>query len=154
MKTMRVICAIDDSPYSQEVVEVLTAREWPEDCEIKLLTVLEPVELEGNGEFLELRSEIQDKRKDAAKNMLEKARSKISGSETINVHFEIREGCPKEEILKAAVEWSADKILLGAHGHGICPRHILGSISRTVAAHAPCTVEIVRSSSRAKAKAH
>ena len=37
--------------------------------------------------------------------------------------------------------------LVGAHGHGVCPRFILGSVSSAVATHAPCSVEIVRTGS-------
>jgi nucleotide-binding universal stress UspA family protein len=60
------------------------------------------------------------------------------------VHFEIRHGSPKTEIIRTATEWEANRILIGAHGHNVCPHNLMGSVSRAVAEHAPCSVEIVK----------
>lgn len=60
------------------------------------------------------------------------------------VHFEIREGQPQSQIIDAAVEWSADKIIVGAKSRLGCDRFMIGSVSNAVANHAPCSVEIVR----------
>lgn len=54
------------------------------------------------------------------------------------------EGVPKDEILREAAAWGADRIVLGSHGRGRVQRAILGSTAAGVAAEAPCTVEIAR----------
>jgi nucleotide-binding universal stress UspA family protein len=54
------------------------------------------------------------------------------------------EGMPKDEILREAAAWGADRIVLGSHGRGRVRRAILGSTAAGVAAEAPCTVEIAR----------
>jgi nucleotide-binding universal stress UspA family protein len=54
------------------------------------------------------------------------------------------EGAPKDEILREAAAWGADRIVLGSHGRGRANRAILGSTAAAVAAEAPCTVEIAR----------
>jgi nucleotide-binding universal stress UspA family protein len=54
------------------------------------------------------------------------------------------EGTPKDEILREAAAWGADRIVLGSHGRGRANRAILGSTAAAVAAQAPCTVEIAR----------
>ncbi len=142
----KIIFAIDDSPYSSKVVEAAARRVWPKDSELKLLTVLEPVQLANDERSTVLVSEIQERRRDGARKMLEEARKQLSSREQSGqrVHFEIREGNPKQEIVNAAVEWSADKIVVGAHGHGMSAAKYLGSIPRTIAQHAPCTVEVIR----------
>jgi nucleotide-binding universal stress UspA family protein len=54
------------------------------------------------------------------------------------------EGMPKEEILREAAAWGADRIVLGSHGRGRAQRAVLGSTASAVAAEAPCTVQIAR----------
>jgi nucleotide-binding universal stress UspA family protein len=43
-----------------------------------------------------------------------------------------------------AEEWDADLIVVGSHGYQSWERMLLGSVSQSVAAHAECSVEIVR----------
>jgi nucleotide-binding universal stress UspA family protein len=54
------------------------------------------------------------------------------------------EGIPKNEILREAASWEADRIVLGSHGRGHGERAILGSTAAAVAAEAPCSVQIAR----------
>ena len=52
---------------------------------------------------------------------------------------------PEHAIVDAARQWSADLIVLGSHGRRGMDRWLLGSVAESVARHAPCSVEIVRS---------
>jgi nucleotide-binding universal stress UspA family protein len=61
-----------------------------------------------------------------------------------NVTTKTVEGVPKDEILREAASWGADRIVLGSHGRGRAGRAILGSTAAAVAAEAPCTVQIAR----------
>jgi nucleotide-binding universal stress UspA family protein len=56
----------------------------------------------------------------------------------------IVQGVPKDEILREAAAWGADRIVLGSHGRGRGQRVILGSTAAAVVADACCTVEFVR----------
>lgn len=145
---MKVIVAIDDSPYSEWVIDTITKRHWAANTEFRILNVVEPVHLEelGKGKWIDVVQQSLKRREDAARQHCEEAREKLKLQipDSI-VHFELRHGAPREEIIKAATEWSADKVVLGAHGRNICPRFILGSVSRAIATHAPCSVEIIRS---------
>lgn len=160
---MKVLIAIDDSPFSEHVIEAISRRKWAEAVQFRVLTVIEPLSLEPQEkDWRELMSEVMKRRRDSAEKLLKHAREKLIAHYPEGaVHFEIREGAAKSEIIASAVEWQADKVLLGAHGHGICPTHVIGSVSRAVAAHAPCTVEIIRprlassrGESEARPKAH
>lgn len=142
---MKVILAIDDSPYSQHVLTAVCKRKWPSDCQFKLLTVIEPTNMFVETKDKTMPEEIKEKRNNHASSFCEAARHKLMEHHPeAQVHYEIREGSPKKEIIDAACEWSSDKILIGAHGRDVCPHWLLGSVSRAVAAHAPCTVEIIR----------
>ncbi len=144
---MKAIVAVDDSTYSQEMVSEVARREWPRHTQFKILRVIEPVswaEL-GKGRWADVAREAHTRRMHDAEQLCARFRELLqSHLPDARVHFEIREGSPKEQILFSAAEWQADKIMLGAHGRDICPRFALGSVSRSVARHAPCTVEIVR----------
>ncbi len=141
---IKIIFAIDDSEYSARVLETVAKRMWPDGSVFKLLTVLEPTDLSKNQSLESMENEIRQRRKTEAQRLLDEACKRLSTANYDTIQIEIREGNPKQEIVNAAKEWSADKILVGAHGHDVCPTFSLGNTSRTVAQHAPCTVEIIR----------
>jgi nucleotide-binding universal stress UspA family protein len=145
---MKVMIAIDDSPYSKDVVDSIVRRAWPERTKFKILTVLEPLCVSCNdsgADFSDSLSDVYRRRRQVAERLCEKIAHKIiSAVPTANVDYEIREGLPRTEIINAAVEWAADRILVGAHGRDVCPRNLLGSVSRAIAKQAACSVEIVR----------
>jgi nucleotide-binding universal stress UspA family protein len=123
---MHVILAIDDSPHSKEALETTIKQRWPENTEFRVLNV-------ANGQHkysVEL-----------CKNVRQKL---ITAMPDAIVHYEVRDGSVADEIINSAVEWNADKIIIGAHSKDICPHNLLGSVSRDVVTHAPCSVEIVR----------
>jgi len=61
----------------------------------------------------------------------------------------IREGDAPRVIVDCAKEIGADLIVLGSHGRKGFDRLLLGSVSDSVARHAPCSVQIVRAAPRA-----
>jgi nucleotide-binding universal stress UspA family protein len=56
-----------------------------------------------------------------------------------------RKGTPKALLIEEAENWSADSLFVGAKGIRGLDRLLLGSVSATVAAQAPCSVEVCRS---------
>lgn len=144
---MKVIIALDDSPYSKHVLEVVSRRHWPQDTEFKILHVLVPVELGSwvDEEYPQIQSEIKERRQKNAELLCSEARLRMEKHcPDARVHFEIRHGSPRIEILQAATDWEANRIVIGAHGHNVCPHNLMGSVSRSVAEHAPCSVEIIK----------
>lgn len=142
---MKVMIALDDSLYSKHVVKGILNRPWPANCEFKLITVLEPLELTESEMHKRVVSEVQEMRHEAARQFLTEVKESFDKFEGARVHFEIREGSPQSEIIDSAVEWEPDRLVVGACGKGAGNRKtLLGSTSHTVAAYAPCTVEVVR----------
>ncbi|MBP6743598.1 universal stress protein [bacterium] len=145
---MKIIIAVDDSPSSSELVRTITSRKWPQDVNFKILTVLEPSCVSyadlSISEYAHTAAELYTKRKAAARHHCEAIRHKLEEAiATASIHYEVREGAPWAEIVTAAVEWSADKIMIGVHSKDVCPHNMLGSVSRAVVNHSPCSVEVV-----------
>lgn len=143
---MKAIIAVDDSPMSEELIQNVLRRRWPEHTQFKVLTVLEPIcypsEIEHYASSL---VKVFDQRMERAAKHCEKVRERLEGGiPGASVHFDIREGSAPSQIVDAAVDWSADKILMGAHSKDVCPHNLLGSVSQRVASHSPCTIEIIR----------
>ncbi len=146
---MKVLIAVDDSPNSESVIDSAVKRSWPEETHFFILTVLEPIplDLENQKELQALIEEGTEKRRKTAKELVEtvsqKLKKQLSGKEG-SVDFAVKEGSPKKEIVESAIEFGADRILIGAQGHGTNPCNLLGEVSRVVAATAHCSVEIIR----------
>jgi nucleotide-binding universal stress UspA family protein len=56
----------------------------------------------------------------------------------------IRAGDPAEEIIKAAMSFHADLLVVGAKGLGAVGRFLLGSVSSKLIHHSPCSILVVR----------
>ncbi len=143
---MKVIVALDRTEFAGQIVEAVSKRRWPIDTQFKLLTVLEPLQWQAASciEWNELAQTVLERRKHHADDILSDARQKLkSAIDHSVVHFEVRNGSAREEIITAATEWMADKIILGAHGHSP-NRLITGGVSHSVAQHATCSVELIR----------
>lgn len=149
---MKIIVAIDDSPYSEYLVSAIGKRSWPVDTQFKVLSVIEPAEAQLVDELaLQAKRELVSRRKHHAEKLTGAIRKKIEAHvPDAIVHCEIRNGDPRREIIAAAAEWEADRILIGARGRSVCPQLSLGSVSREVTRHAHCTVEVVREPSRSQ----
>jgi nucleotide-binding universal stress UspA family protein len=87
------------------------------------------------------RARLQDLVERTASELGERAASKPLHIETVVI-----DGSPKQVIIEEAERWGADLIVVGCHGWGPVKRFLLGSVSQAVTVHAPCSVEIVRSS--------
>jgi nucleotide-binding universal stress UspA family protein len=75
---------------------------------------------------------------------LERATEKLRAGGALQVSTEVLTGSPKRRIVEEAEGWGADLIVVGSHGYKSWERMLLGSVSQVVAAHAACSVEIVR----------
>lgn len=61
-----------------------------------------------------------------------------------NVHSEVLRGRPADELLQKAADWGPDLILGGSQGRSMLGRFFLGSVSKSVAEEAACSVRVVR----------
>jgi nucleotide-binding universal stress UspA family protein len=142
---MKILIATDGSVYSEAAIKAVAARPWPANSEMRVITVMEHTPIAGisGGEFgLQFTDYLSQVR-----NYLKELAIQASGQlrqDSYNVSYTVREGAPAEEILEEAKSWEADLIVMGTHGRRGLSRFLLGSVAERIAAHAPCSVEIVR----------
>jgi nucleotide-binding universal stress UspA family protein len=87
---------------------------------------------------------VRQNERHAAEYLTRKAAESLTNVQAESV---VRErGDPSSVIVQEAVEWPADLIVMGSSGKGGLKRLVLGSVSQAVAAKAPCSVELVRTS--------
>ena len=145
----RLIVGIDGSLDSDMALREVAAREWPVGSTIRLITAIEPLmsvsfalsSLDPAAGWL--------KQKDIdaralANRMNQRAAERLRGT-GFSVSSLVREGNPKQILVKEAKRWKADCIFVGAKGLRGIERFLIGSVSMAVTARAPCSVEVVRS---------
>ncbi len=140
-----LLIAYDGSLHADTAVQSVAARKWPKGTRVTVLAVSEFF-LRMGDITLALSKALghdgqespwpwMDARLDKAVRKLEsaglKARSAMVYGET------------RRTLLDKAKDFKADTIIMGSHGYTGIRRLMLGSISATVAAHAPCSVEII-----------
>ena len=147
---MKILLAIDGSPCSGTAVAEVARRPWPDDSQLRVVSVVEPPgaltaePYPGAGGYFE---EVERLKQQQAEEILARAAGLLrggAGTASLGVATEALAGSPKRTIVEEAEAWGADLIVVGSHGYHTWERMLLGSVSQSVAAHALCSVEIVR----------
>ena len=146
---MKILLAVDGSPFSQAAVESVANRPLPPNSKVKIITVMEPFQpyvAETWTMSAQFYDEVERSIKTQADEDLRKAVKVFQAAINNNVTVTTAavRGNPKAAIVEEAERWGADLIVVGSHGYRGFKRMLLGSVSQAVAAHAPCSVEIVR----------
>lgn len=143
---MKILLAVDGSPYSTAAVESVSRRPWPTGTVVRVLSAVEHVvppasELwyDAGGSLEEANRQITKQAEELTNKVGETVRASGLAVETA-----VRHGDPRSVILDEAKEWDADLIIVGSHGYTGIKRLLLGSVAQSVVSHAPCSVEVVR----------
>ena len=125
---VRIVVGFDGSKASDAALNSVASRSWPVGSEVRVVTAREA------------------SRPEERSIRLEKLRA--AGLLPIEIS---KDGEPARVLVKEAGEWGADSIFVGTRNlHGF--QHLLhGSVSSAVAAHARCSVEVVRAAKAAAA---
>jgi nucleotide-binding universal stress UspA family protein len=146
---MKILLAIDGSPCSQAAIEEVARRPWSEDSQVRIISVIEtpaplvaePYMMAGSY-FAEAEKIYRRQAEDAVEQAAAKLRGGRNGGPQVSA--QVLAGSPRRTIVEEAEEWGADLVVVGSHGYRSWERMMLGSVSQAVAAHARCSVEIVR----------
>jgi len=147
---MKILLAIDGSPCSDTAVEEVARRPWPPDTQVRIISVVEPpapLVAEPYMGVVHYFEEVERLKKQEAEGTVERAAASLrdgEGTRRVPVSTEVIKGSPKRTIVEEAEAWGADLVVVGSHGYDTWERMLLGSVSQSVAAHARCSVEIVR----------
>ncbi len=146
-KVRRILLATDGSKCSGAALQLLIEQVGPDETEVRVLHVLEPLPLlvvreMGNREP-DLQGLLEAQTKQAAEDLVAKIAETLR-AKSVKVTTAVARGNPKSRILDVAEKWKAELIVLGSHGRSVLDRFLMGSVSDTVARHARCSVEVVR----------
>lgn len=146
---MKILIATDGSKYGTAALErgCDLAAHMP-DSEVRIVTVYElpgPIATEPYISAPIYTQEIIDGLETAAQSVLASARrTVVRNCPGVPVNTSEARGKAASAIVDEAIEWNADLIVVGSHGHGFWGRALLGSVSDEVVHHAPCSVMVVR----------
>jgi nucleotide-binding universal stress UspA family protein len=145
---MKVLLAVDGSPYSDDAVAIVIARPWPKGTVVRVLSAMRVISvLPPVGDFIGVQGQVEVPGTREAQQEAQRLvgavaeKLKLAG---IDAQTAVKEGDPRNAIVDEAQEWSADLIVVGSHGLTGIARWLLGSVAQSVVAHAPCSVEVVR----------
>jgi len=135
---MKILLAVDGSHFGFTAAASIAARPWPPGSIIRIVHVCESA-----AEATDINPARLQPPFPPAPYAIEKALGRLAGL-PFKVEAKVLPGRPKAAILDEARDWGADLIVVGSHGTSGIERFLLGSVSLAVAAHAHCSVEIVR----------
>jgi len=147
---MKILLAIDGSECSDAAVGEVARRPWPDDSQLRVISVVEPpgaLTAEPYMGAVGYFEEVERLKRRQAEEVVGRAAELLrggAGTAQLGVGTEVLAGSPKRAIVEQAEAWGADLIVVGSHGYHTWERMLLGSVSQSVAAHALCSVEIVR----------
>jgi nucleotide-binding universal stress UspA family protein len=139
----RIVVGVDGSPASR------TALEWAGDeavhhgSELVVLTAWLPIAPPLAGTSSTLPTHGVTHPGEAAKGQLMETIRDVLGEEPpVLVQPQVKEGSAAKVLIDLSED--ADLVVVGAQGHGGFAGMLLGSVSQHLAAHARCTVVVVR----------
>ena len=142
---MRLLLAVDSVATTEMIMNAVTSRQWPRGTRARVLSVVEdeavPAEVWREAGYTV----------DAVQQEMERRGEQVSALTVeplrrlgIEAEVTIMRGDPSWLINFEARGWSADMILIRAHNRTDFRNWMLGSVARSVAREATCSVEVVR----------
>lgn len=139
---MKILLAIE--PADRVVLEQVAARPWPADSSWEVLSVVESAHMWTTSEVAE---EASRRTKEAIASAVERIQAKGWDAAGKTAY-----GDAKDAILDRAAAIGADFVIAGSHGSSAptsaVKRFMTGNVSAGILRYAPCSVEIVRASTR------
>jgi general stress protein 26/nucleotide-binding universal stress UspA family protein len=143
---MKILLAVDESPYSSEAVREVIARPWPPGTIVRVLSAVEDILTpatdlwyDASGNLQHANQELTERAEQMTARIAESLADTGLKSEPL-----VRHGDPRTLIVDEAKEWGADLIVIGTHGYKGFKRILLGSVAHSIVSNAPCSVEVVR----------
>jgi nucleotide-binding universal stress UspA family protein len=147
---MKILIANDGSEYGSAALDMAAKIiDCGEETQVKIVSVIEPsgsledeAMVESVEDLLDPSNQMYKRAQVIGKDSKTALKAKCKGD--CDVTYETLAGAAAPTIVEESEKWDADLIVTGSHGYGLWKRTILGSVSRRIADHAPCSVLIVR----------
>lgn len=144
---MKILLAVDDSKFSQAALRMLLAQNNPRKTDVRVLHVVEPLDApyypELSSPYPTNVDEINKGRMRAGRELVERF-IKTLRTAGFKADSAVKSGHVRTLAVDVAKKWHADLIVVGSHGRKGLKKLLLGSVSDHIARHAPCSVQIVR----------
>jgi nucleotide-binding universal stress UspA family protein len=147
---LRILLAVDASPDAAAAERLLGELGMPKSAKVTLLHVVEKADhvtsrlfASGRADLAQLANDVLQARKEAAQRLLDQVQKRLR-STGFSADAVLAEGHPAPQIIRAAQQRRVDLVVLGSRGMTGVKRFLVGSVSRKVARHAPCSVLVVR----------
>ena len=145
----KVYLALDDSPFSDHVVERIGSRPWKDGTQIMCATAIPTLaeymnEAQDTHEIQALESFRNQQIADSdvhLKQVCELLKKKLPNAK---VSYEILQGDPRDVVVDGAKQFKADLIVSGCKGKGWVDRMLIGSVSEAIAERSDCSVEVIK----------
>ena len=137
---LRLVVGVDGSSECRAAVTSLASRRWPAGTEVSVLSVLEPAA------YLAISEQADATTQDAFAVLTRPACEAAKQLEHTGLRATVRigHGPPASALVVEAQRSKSACIWLGHRGLSRLERLLIGSVSASVAAQAPCSVEVVR----------
>lgn len=140
---MRVLIATDGSKHAEEAAQFLAHLPHTEKMAIEVLAVTPQLEIHGSREIVEWAKRNESAEAVRIEEICQRIERVFEGA-NVEVTHRVIKGHPRKTIVEEADKRRVDLIVLGALGHSLSDRFMLGSVSDFVATHAHCSVLVVR----------
>jgi nucleotide-binding universal stress UspA family protein len=139
---MKILLAVDHSKYSEAALHMLIKQVRAEGTEVAVLHVMEVslADFESRATFETMRANRMRQANGLVERFAEELQQAGFATKTM-----VEEGDAKESIISFVERWKPDLIFVGSHGRRRFRRLALGGVAETIARHANCSVQIVRS---------
>ena len=146
----KILLPTDFSPCSERAIEYAAALAKGLGTSVHLVHTLdEPAAARGLWDPAVHDPHRRDRAYHAARGRLADVAQRLLPLATA-VSAEVRSGDAAEEIVKAAVDYGCDLVVMATHGRTGLPHLVMGSVAEAVIRHAPCPVLTVRQSGAAR----
>jgi nucleotide-binding universal stress UspA family protein len=144
---IRIVAGVDGSEISMAAIREIARRSWPAGSEALLVSVTNGMpEGIAPGAFYDAgwSATAWSRERGPTMEAANAEAAAILQRAGLTVHTETAVGNAASLILQMSEEWGADVIFLGARGHELLDRILVGSVSSKVVARSKRTVEVVR----------
>jgi nucleotide-binding universal stress UspA family protein len=149
---MKILLAVDGSNCGEAAASEVARRPWPAGTEVRVVSAVELPFVPTtetwalpDSYYSQLEQAGYEQAHRTVNGVVERLRATAAERPApLEITSHVVTGSARDVILGEADEWGADLIVVGSHGRRGLQRFLLGSVSQAVAAHAHCSVEIVR----------
>ncbi|EMI16156.1 UspA domain protein, partial [Rhodopirellula maiorica SM1] len=139
-----IVLATDGSKSAEVAARFLAHLPHPDKVDLTVVSVIEIPSVDRAYPMSDWMLKSIERERSYAHQCFAMVQSMFEGA-NVSLRHEIREGDRGVAIVHVASEFGADLVVLGARGHSVVGRLLLGSTSEFVATHAHCSVLVVRS---------